>query len=130
MFDESDGTELDDDECLSAYEKGAVFILGRHWRPAIAAQEEFKQETDTMGEVAQVSDTNPTDEVDQGYEFKPETDETDPMGEVDQGYEFKQETDKTDPTWDIDQGLEEGNLEMPSDAAGEYKSTSVAFISS
>ena len=186
MFDESDGTEIDDDECLLAYEKGAVFILGGHWRPAIAT-EEFKQETDTMGELAQGSDANPTGEIDQGYgEFQPETDETDAMGgvdqgcefdqetdetdgmgevdqgyefkqetdetdptgdvhqgyefeqetdetdrmsEVDQGYEFKQETDETDPTGEVDQILDEGNVEMSSDAAREYKSSSVAFIS-
>ena len=30
---------------------------------------------------------------------------------------------------DIDHRLDEGNLEMPSDAACEYKSTSVPFIS-
>ena len=47
------------------------------------------------------------------------------MGEVDQRYDFDEETDKTDPTGDIDQGLEEGNLEMPSDTACEYKSSSV-----
>ena len=58
----------------------------------------------------------------------PETGKTDCMGEVDQGYDFDEETDKTDHTGDIDQGLEEGNLEMPSDTACEYKSSSVAFV--
>ena len=156
MFDESDGTEIDDDECLLTYEKGAVFILGRHWRPAIAT-EEFKQETDTMGELAQGSDDNPTGEIGQGHgEFQLETDETDPMGEVEtdetdgmgkvnQGYESYQETNETDPTGDVHQGyefdqetdptvevdqrLDEGNVEMPSDAAREYQPSSVAFIS-
>ena len=48
VFDESDGIEIDDNECLLAYEKGTVFILRRYWRPAIAT-EEFKEETNAMG---------------------------------------------------------------------------------
>ena len=131
MFDESDGTEIDDGECLPAYEKGAVFILGRHWMPGIAT-EEFTQETDTIDEVAQrkvhqayefkqeTEETDRMEEVDQGFKFKPKTDEINPMGEEYQGYEFEQETDKTDTTGDIDQGPDESKLEMPSDAACEY----------
>ena len=34
MFDESDGTEIDDNESLLAYEKGSIFILGSQWKPA------------------------------------------------------------------------------------------------
>ena len=51
------------------------------------------------------------------------------MGEVDQEYEFKQESGETDATGDVDQRLDEGNVEMPSDAAHEYQSSSVDFIS-
>lgn len=36
VFDEADGTEIDDDECLSAYEKGSIFILGSQWKPVIS----------------------------------------------------------------------------------------------
>lgn len=34
VFDESDGTEIDDDECLLACDKGTVLILGTEWKPA------------------------------------------------------------------------------------------------
>ena len=37
-FDEADGTEIDDDECLLSYEKGAVFIIGKEWRAASQAE--------------------------------------------------------------------------------------------
>ena len=68
LFDESDGTEIDDN-VSRLMRKGAVFILGKHWRPAIA-KEELEQETDTMGEVVQGSDTNHTGEIDQGSGLK------------------------------------------------------------
>ena len=38
VFDEADGTEIDDDECLLSYEKGAVFIIGKEWRAAPQAE--------------------------------------------------------------------------------------------
>ena len=38
VFDEADGTEIDDDECLLSYEKGAVFIIGKEWRAASQAE--------------------------------------------------------------------------------------------
>ena len=31
VFDEKDGTEIDDDDCLFSYEKGSVFLLGENW---------------------------------------------------------------------------------------------------
>ena len=34
MFDESDGTEIDDDESLLAYKTGGIFILRSQWKPA------------------------------------------------------------------------------------------------
>ena len=37
VFDKSDGTEIDDDECLLAYDKGTVFILGNAWKPDTVA---------------------------------------------------------------------------------------------
>lgn len=72
---------------------------------------------------------DPTGDLHQRYEFEQETSETDRMGEVDQEYEFKQESGETDATGDVDQRLDEGNVEMPSDAAHEYQSSSVDFIS-
>ena len=38
VFDEADGTEIDDDECLLSYKKGAVFIIGKEWRAAPQAE--------------------------------------------------------------------------------------------
>ena len=38
VFDEADGTEIDNDECLLSYEKGAVFIIGKEWRAAPQAE--------------------------------------------------------------------------------------------
>ena len=32
VFDESDGTEVDDNKCLLEYEKGSVFVLGQEWK--------------------------------------------------------------------------------------------------
>ena len=102
--------------------KRSSIYSGKHWRPAIATGE-LKQETDTIGEVAQGgSDTNHTGEIDQGSGMKPETEETDSMGENDQGCDFDEENDETDPTGDIDHELDEGDFEMPSDAACEYLS--------
>lgn len=37
VFDKSDGTEIDDDECLLAYDKGTVFILSNAWKPDTVA---------------------------------------------------------------------------------------------
>ena len=36
MFEEADGTEVEDDLCLREYDKGALFVLGTKWiaRPA------------------------------------------------------------------------------------------------
>ena len=31
VFDEQDGTEIDDDDCLLSYEKGSGFIIGEEW---------------------------------------------------------------------------------------------------
>lgn len=32
IFDESDGTEIEDDDALLSYEKGTVFIIGKQWK--------------------------------------------------------------------------------------------------
>ena len=31
VYDATDGTEIDDDECFLAYEKGSVFVIGKQW---------------------------------------------------------------------------------------------------
>ena len=36
VFDESDGTEIDDDDILAAYDKGSTFTIGEKWEPVVA----------------------------------------------------------------------------------------------
>ena len=43
VFDESDGTEVDDDECLLEYEKGSVFVLGQKWKEPEGLGDETKK---------------------------------------------------------------------------------------
>ena len=33
VFDEADGTEIDDDECLALYDNTPIFIIGAEWKP-------------------------------------------------------------------------------------------------
>lgn len=33
LFEEEDGTEIEDDECLLEYDKGTLFVLGSEWTP-------------------------------------------------------------------------------------------------
>ncbi|CAB4026854.1 Hypothetical predicted protein [Paramuricea clavata] len=39
VFDKSDGTEIDDVDCLATYEKGSVFIIGKEWKPVWSEDE-------------------------------------------------------------------------------------------
>ena len=32
IFDDNDGTEVDEDECLLEYEKGSIFIISKEWK--------------------------------------------------------------------------------------------------
>ena len=32
IFDDNDGTEVDEDECLLEYEKGSIFIIEKEWK--------------------------------------------------------------------------------------------------
>lgn len=32
VFDESDGTEIDDDDVLLSYNKGSIFVIGKEWK--------------------------------------------------------------------------------------------------
>ena len=43
VFDESDGTEVDDDECLLEYENGSVFVLGQEWKELEGLGDEIKK---------------------------------------------------------------------------------------
>ena len=47
VFDETDGTEVDDDESLLEYDKGSVFILGQEWKAANATPPEDTGGKDT-----------------------------------------------------------------------------------
>ncbi len=49
VFDEKDGTEIDDDECLAEYEKGSVFIIGKEWKPVGL---EDKGDSETINDTA------------------------------------------------------------------------------
>lgn len=44
IFDDTDGTEIDEDECLLEYEKGSIFIISKHWK---AGSESEAKITDT-----------------------------------------------------------------------------------
>ena len=47
VFDETDGTEVDDDEGLLEYDKGSVLILGQEWKAANATSPEDTGGKDT-----------------------------------------------------------------------------------
>jgi hypothetical protein len=53
IFDEKDGTEVDDDECLMDYEKGSIFVVGKQWSPSSAGMENC--EGSSVGEEEKVN---------------------------------------------------------------------------
>ena len=58
MFDESDGTEVDDDECLLEYEKGSVFVLGQEWKEPEGLGDKIKKaelEHEHVGETSTIN---------------------------------------------------------------------------
>ena len=36
LFDEVDGTEIDDDECLEFYDNSRILVIGAEWKPAVS----------------------------------------------------------------------------------------------
>lgn len=80
VFDLTDGTEVDDDECFSTFEKGSIFILGKQWN----TPSETKILHDTPVEN---TDEDKSTEFDQSGEFEsfPEFDQS---GEFDSFPEF------------------------------------------
>ncbi len=39
LFDEADGTEIDDDECLEFYDNSRILVIGAEWKPAVLSVE-------------------------------------------------------------------------------------------
>ena len=45
VFDETDGTEIEDDEVLLSYDKGSVFLMGKKWLSRIKTKSEANSES-------------------------------------------------------------------------------------
>ena len=45
VFDETEGTEIEDDEVLLSYDKGSVFVMGKKWLPTVKTKSEVNSDS-------------------------------------------------------------------------------------
>ena len=138
VFDESDGTEIDDDKCLLAYDKGTVFILGNAWKPDTVAPHihpETEPEVEKYTYVESEIDLAITKEAAACVSGLGETEQMDEMSDGDV-FDIQEEVEGSpwNPAIEAEQDNQSGtdhkgedktdSIDIPEEAAGKKNCTS------